>query len=82
LKSGKVARSELFITTKIWNDPSISALETLKNSLKDLNVDYVDLCLVHWSIGVPDAENKKILQKPLHLFWKEMEELVRLGLTR
>lgn len=82
LKSGKVARSDLFITTKIWNDPSISTLETMKNSLKDLQIDYVDLCLVHWSIGVPDSENQKIVQKPLHILWKEMEELVKLGLTR
>ncbi|MBU4610109.1 2,5-didehydrogluconate reductase DkgB [Achromobacter sp. GG226] len=45
-----VARSELFITTKIWID-QLSAdklVPSLKESLRKLRTDAVDLTLIHW----------------------------------
>ncbi len=45
-----IARSELYLTTKIWTD-NLSAdklIPSLKESLKKLRTDYVDLTLVHW----------------------------------
>lgn len=56
-----VARSELFITTKIWieNLSKDKLIPSLKESLAKLRTDYVDLTLIHWpSPGgeVPVAE--------------------------
>lgn len=81
-KEGKIKRSDLFITTKIWNDPSLDVYEALKDSLKDLQLDYVDLCLNHWAIGVPNADKTKIVAKPLHVIWKEFERCQKEGLCK
>jgi 2,5-diketo-D-gluconate reductase A len=45
-----LAREELFITTKIWNDRQgyDEALVAIDESLNRLNIDYVDMLLIHW----------------------------------
>lgn len=50
LAESNVPRSELFITTKIWTDNlgKDKLLPSLKESLKKLQTDYVDLTLIHW----------------------------------
>jgi methylglyoxal/glyoxal reductase len=47
-----IAREELFITTKVWNDDlrEGTTLEAIDNSLELLQMDYVDLYLVHWPV--------------------------------
>jgi len=44
------AREELFVTTKIWNDRQgyDNALEAIDESLQRLNIDYIDMLLIHW----------------------------------
>lgn len=45
-----VARSELFITTKIWveNYAADKLIPSLRDSLQKLRTDHVDLLLIHW----------------------------------
>jgi 2,5-diketo-D-gluconate reductase B len=45
-----VPRGELFITTKIWTEnlSKDALIPSLKESLKKLRTDYVDLTLIHW----------------------------------
>ena len=50
-KSG-IARSELFITTKLWACRSYQdTLRSIDGSLKELNLDYIDLLLIHEPTG-------------------------------
>lgn len=57
-KTTDIKREDVFITTKVWpcfwNDPE----ESIKLSLKDLKVDYVDLLLQHWPVCFKKVEDK------------------------
>lgn len=50
IRQGGVAREELFITTKLWNNNHSYDLtmRTFEESLRKLGLDYVDLFLIHW----------------------------------
>jgi len=50
IAAADVPRSDLFITTKLWNDKRSydGALTAFDESLKRLRLDYVDLYLIHW----------------------------------
>lgn len=45
-----IAREEIFLTTKVWNDDQgyDEALRAIDLSLKRLKVSFVDLCLIYW----------------------------------
>ena len=46
-------RSEMFVTSKLWNEyHSPGDVEgALLASLRNLNLDYLDLYLMHWPFG-------------------------------
>ena len=53
LKSASVDRSEIFVTTKVWNadqgyDQTLKAFEV---SMNNLGLDVLDLYLVHWPVA-------------------------------
>ena len=50
LRASGLARDEVFITTKVWNDNQgyDNALRAIEASLKRLQLDQIDLCLIHW----------------------------------
>ena len=52
IKAGIVKREDIFVTTKVWPDSSAQkALDSVKQSLKKMNLTYVDLVLVHFPWG-------------------------------
>ncbi len=72
IKKSSVPREELFITTKLWiqdagHDATKKAFE---RSLKKLQLDYLDLYLIHQPYG------------DVHGSWRAMEELNRQGKVR
>ena len=50
IRASGIARSEIFLTTKLWNADQgyDSTLKAFDASLKRLGMDYVDLYLIHW----------------------------------
>lgn len=46
-------REDLFITSKLWNTFHKPELveKALRETLKNLNVEYVNLYLIHWPLG-------------------------------
>lgn len=79
-----VKREELFITTKLWHTDKNDIEGAIKTSLKKLQLDYVDMYLVHWMRADVDWESEdwKILSPPHHVVWAGMEALVEKGLTK
>ncbi|MBU1221571.1 aldo/keto reductase [Myxococcota bacterium] len=80
IKASGISREEIFITTKLfpgykpWGAPEktrAQIIETLKNQLKQLSLDYVDLYLIH----APLAEIR--LEQ-----WSALMELKKSGFTR
>jgi diketogulonate reductase-like aldo/keto reductase len=74
-----IKREELFIITKLWPTEFHRGEECLKEQLKSLQVDYVDLYLVHWPIQPLNTDEKQI---PLYKIWEIFEGFVDKKLTR
>ena len=72
-----IKREEMFVTTKIWFEEYENPEKALRESLKRLILDYVNLYLIHWPIGFFASP-----KKPMHILWKELEFLVDKGLTK
>ncbi|ELY7232379.1 aldo/keto reductase [Klebsiella variicola] len=72
LKQSGVARNELFVTTKLWLQGTSyeGAKAQFERSLNRLQLDYVDLYLIHQPYG------------DVHGAWRAMEELHRAGKIR
>lgn len=74
-------RSELFITSKVWNtehgyDKTIKAFY---KTLSDLNTDYLDLYLIHWPH--PNSEGEHYVES-LQETWRALEDLYKKGKVR
>ncbi|KAB8312478.1 2,5-didehydrogluconate reductase DkgA [Erwinia endophytica] len=54
LQETDVARDDIFITTKLWNDDQLNAEKALETSLKKLQLASVDLYLMHWPCPAKD----------------------------
>ena len=78
-----LAREDIFLTTKIWNDKHDYDLAkaSIEESLEKLDVDYVDLLLIHWPN--PKAQREQDAWKAGNAAtWKAMEEAYRAGKVR
>lgn len=80
IKSSDVARDDIFVTTKLfpgfeqWGSPEKDynqTIETLKNQLQTLKLDYVDLYLIHAPFSAFRLEQ-----------WQALVDLKEKGLTR
>ena len=81
IKDSQIPRKELQIATKVWLDELgyESTKEALKRSLDRLQLDYVDMYIIHW----PRPYDKSIDWKQLDIdTWRAMEEMHYEGLIK
>lgn len=91
-RQGLVKREEMFITSKLWNNNHAPehVEEALRNTLRDLQLDYLDLYLIHWpvalkhDIGSPEKASDllSLEECPLTETWKAMELVQEKALCR
>ena len=79
-----ITRDDLFITTKLWGDEKEDVEGAVKKSLAKLQIDYLDLYLVHWPVAFKVDENGKPVpvKIPNHKTWKDMEDILQKGYTK
>ncbi|NNE20637.1 MAG: aldo/keto reductase [Myxococcales bacterium] len=92
LRARDASREELWITSKLWNDshaPEHVQL-ALEASLRKLQLDYLDLYLIHWpvalrhGVALPTGPDDFIplSELPLESTWKAMLKASELNLAR
>ncbi len=91
-EEGVIKREDLWITSKVWNNMHNQVIESCKKSLEDLQLDYVDLYLVHWPFPNHHAQGVTVDSRDPHAVpyihenymktWAQMEQLLEMGLAK
>jgi diketogulonate reductase-like aldo/keto reductase len=91
---GGVRREELWVTSKLWNDKhgEDDVIPTCRKTLADLQLEYLDLYLVHWpfpnhhppgcDVSARNPHAKPYLHERFMATWRKMEQLVDMGLVK
>ncbi len=94
IDAGVVKREELWITSKIWNDHhgQGDVLLSCAQTLKDLQMDYLDLMLIHWpfpnyhppqcSVDSRSPNAKPYIHNDFMKTYRQLEALEQMGLVR
>lgn len=92
MAEGIVTRDELWITSKVWNDKHNEVAKSCKQTLADLQLDYLDLYLVHWpfpnfhppkcDVNTRQENAVPYIHENYMKTWTQMESLVESGLVK
>jgi alcohol dehydrogenase (NADP+) len=90
--SGYIKREDLWITSKVWNDKHDDVIKSCRQSLRDLQVDYLDLYLIHWpfpnyhppgcDVSSRSPNAKPYIHEKYMNTWHQMERLLEGGLVK
>jgi diketogulonate reductase-like aldo/keto reductase len=89
---GIVKREDLWITSKVWNDKHGKVEDSCRQTLEDLQLEYLDLYLIHWpfpnfhppkcDVSTRNPDAKPYIHEDFMKTWQQMENLVDKGLVR
>jgi diketogulonate reductase-like aldo/keto reductase len=94
IMAGGVSREALWVTSKLWNDQHGvgNVIPACRQSLQDLQLDYLDMYLVHWpfpnyhapgvSVDSRSPDARPYIHEEFMETWGQMEKLVERGLVR
>ncbi len=89
-----IRREDLWITSKLWNDKhdEKDVIPAFEKSLKALQLDYLDLYLIHWpfpnyhapgvNVDSRDPHAQPYIHENYMKTWRQLEKLVERGLVR
>ncbi len=89
-----IAREDLWVTSKLWNDKHSEAdvIPACEQSLRDLQLDHLDLYLIHWpfpnyhapgvDVTARDPHAQPYIHENYMKTWRQLEKLVERGLVR
>lgn len=89
----RIKREDVFVTSKLWNNAHRrqDVIPALKQSLKDLKLDYLDLYLIHWPVAFrreietfprKDDDYLSLDEVPILETWEAFLEAKRIGLVK
>ncbi len=94
IMSGGVKREELWVTSKLWNDKHAEGdvIPSCKQTLQDLQLEYLDLYLIHWPFPNHHSPGVDVNSRDPHAVpyihenyvktWRQLEKLVEMGFVR
>ncbi len=94
LLSSRLERKDIWVNSKVWNDKHapVDVIASCEKSLADLQLDYLDLYLVHWpfpnhhppgcDVNARNPHAVPYIHENYMRTWRAMEELVDRGLVR
>ncbi|XP_015877821.3 NADPH-dependent aldo-keto reductase, chloroplastic [Ziziphus jujuba] len=86
--NGTVKREDIYVTSKLWGSDHHDPVAGLKKTLKNLDMEYVDMYLVHWPVklkpwsryAIPSEDEFEKLD--LENTWAGMEKCLEMGMCR
>lgn len=65
IQENGLSREDIFVTTKVWNSMQgyETTIEAFETSLSKLNLDYIDLYLIHWPVKGKYKDTWRALEK-------------------